>query len=143
MLSNQRPWVIRQDRGLQIFNGEGKRVEFAYKKVEELPFALATANNKSLNREALAVRLWPEACLDTAKQNLRQCLYQLRKAVGEEAVQSSRTECSLTSGFPVLVDPSAILPNPVPDSSKAQTGPIARVLRGASVAGGGQPSPDV
>ena len=57
---------------------------FGTNKTRALLAYLAVENGKKLNREAIAALFWPEQEDKLAKQNLRQALFTLKKAFGED-----------------------------------------------------------
>ncbi len=59
---------------------------FGTNKTRALLAYLAVENGKKLNREAIAALFWPEQEDKLAKQNLRQALFTLKKAFGEDEV---------------------------------------------------------
>ncbi len=63
-----------------------KKVQFPYKKVEALLYYLLL--EKEVNRNKAASLLWGDMPESSAKKNLRNALYQLRKCIGKEFILS-------------------------------------------------------
>ncbi|HEY3781348.1 MAG TPA: hypothetical protein VGL56_09720 [Fimbriimonadaceae bacterium] len=69
------------------------------RKVEGLMAILALHPRFGVERDVAGEMLWPERPLEVQRTNLRQTLSLLRRFVGEDAVESSRSHCRLSSSF--------------------------------------------
>lgn len=86
---------------------DGISVVFPYRKSKELLFYLAE-KKKSSRDEVMGV-LWPEEDEESARKNLRNAIYHIRKKLGEESIISTgKTEISLGNfvkwDFDLLID---------------------------------------
>jgi tetratricopeptide (TPR) repeat protein len=98
-------WTLRVQGGLELRDPSGLVQKLGYRSVEALYLALARSESGSLSRQELGEHLWPSHSLEQRQVNLRQALRQLRKALGDEAVRSNRSNCSLAPEFkPWILD---------------------------------------
>src|SRR5947209_18678113 len=63
--------------------------------------------SRTHSRETLAGLLWPELPEDAARRNLRNSLFKLRQALGDEGAKSAHEEPPLQPGF-LLVTPQTV-----------------------------------
>ena len=73
-------------------------VELPNKKLAALPAYLACTAPEPQSRQKLATLLWGSHFETQARQNLRQALFRLRRALGEDALVSDGEEISLAPG---------------------------------------------
>ncbi len=69
-----------------------------------LPVRLALEPECAVRREALSALLWPEAAPARASQNLRQALYNLRRALGDEVLLVTPQTVQFNASTRVEVD---------------------------------------
>jgi class 3 adenylate cyclase/DNA-binding SARP family transcriptional activator/predicted ATPase len=79
-------------------SGRDRPIELPNKKLAGLLAYLACTTPEPQSREKLATLLWGSHFETQAQQNLRQALYRLRRALGEEALVSDRGEVRLAPG---------------------------------------------
>nr|WP_321502513.1 AAA family ATPase [uncultured Dethiosulfovibrio sp.] len=78
-----------------IFNGS-ERIDVTLKKTEALLYFLATEGKAT--REQLSNLLWGDRTEESASNNLRNALYQLRKILSEKVIAADRRSVSLREG---------------------------------------------
>jgi DNA-binding SARP family transcriptional activator len=76
---------IRLFGGFQVSWQESRIDSFESQKVRALLAYLAHGHRRSFSRDHLAGLLWPDTSSDSARRNLRQALYSLRRAVSDQA----------------------------------------------------------
>ncbi|ADL13438.1 AAA family ATPase [Acetohalobium arabaticum] len=72
--------------GTPVVELDGKPIDFPYKKVEALLYYLVV--KKKTRRNKLASLLWGDMEESKAKKNLRNALYQLKKTVGDQVIET-------------------------------------------------------
>jgi DNA-binding SARP family transcriptional activator len=91
---------------------DGRAISFRTNKVQALLcYMLVEAINQpgvAFRREALLEMLWPDMPLKSAQDNLRQTLYQLKKAIPETAVEGNSQPFILSDRVAVRINPDAI-----------------------------------
>lgn len=83
--------LLRTDHELRLDHEDGGRVlldgepvQFLTRHAELTVYLLALAGPEGMDTSDLATRLWPEAPARRHRPRLRTCLWQIRKAVGDE-----------------------------------------------------------
>ena len=100
--------------GVPTAEGEGKILQFPFRKAEALLYFLAL--EKRAGREGLATLLWGDKDEVSARNNLRNALYVLGRTLPSEALTAERHSVALgevtldTDEIPLLEDPSVPLP---------------------------------
>lgn len=69
----------------QVLLNEGESVRFETNKVQALLAYLAVESGRSHERSVLAGFLWPDQSEQNARNNLRQSLFRLRRAIGDQS----------------------------------------------------------
>jgi TolB-like protein/DNA-binding SARP family transcriptional activator len=94
-------WSLTLFGGFELRTSAGERVALPGKRERLLLAYLALARNHRQSRAKLAVLLWGDAANDTTVDNLRTCLWGLRKALGD-----TRHRVLASDGEDVVLDPS-------------------------------------
>lgn len=97
---------IRMFGGLDVRRDGEPIAQFAYDKVAALLAYLALEAPIPQSRDRLAELFWPEQLHNEARHSLRQALFQLRQALGE---QGAETPLLLTTRTTIQRNPAAIL----------------------------------
>jgi tetratricopeptide (TPR) repeat protein len=97
-------WELRLFGAFRLTDPEGVDHRLQTRKVEALLALLALNRNLGLDRDYVAEILWPERHGDVQRASMRQALSQLRKVIGEPAIEASRTHCRLSSNFALRCD---------------------------------------
>ena len=99
MASSRKNWSLKSEGGFQLLNPDGLVVKLHYRKVEELLLAISNCDFPGISRDELSLQLWPLSNLKCRRENLRQALGHLRRALPEGAVIATRSACRLSSSF--------------------------------------------
>lgn len=91
---------------------DGAEVKIGSRKAEALLAYLALNAGKSGRRERLAGLLWPEATEDNARTYVRQALWRIRKAIGEECLLADRATISFNTEAAYWLDVDALESEP-------------------------------
>jgi len=92
-------WKLIQEDGFVLVSPDGSIVKLPYKKLHELLLLLAGNGESYATREEIACTLWPEASARKQELNVRQAIFQLKSALGPEAVQVGAAGIKLASSF--------------------------------------------
>ena len=76
----------------------GGRTVALPRKAQALIALLASRNGEPVEREALADMLWTDRGIDQARQSLRQCLWAIRRSLGDDVIEARRDALSITTG---------------------------------------------
>ena len=102
---------IRLLGGFEVRRGEETLAGFESKKVRALFAYLLLNREQPLSRDRLAGLLWPEHGEDSARQNLRQAVYNLRStlehASGEEPLLATQQQVQIHPGVALWLDVDA------------------------------------
>ncbi len=98
------PWQLYLYGDFRLFDSTGSQVLLPNRKVEGLLAVLCAHRRFGMERDEVAEILWPGRPLDAQRANLRQALAQLRKGLGPESIESSRSHCRLSDRFPLECD---------------------------------------
>lgn len=79
-------------------------IEIASRPAQALLAYLALQSGFDQRREKLAGSLWPESTESNARGNLRQALWQLRKSIGDKAIQADKASIGLRQDQPFTID---------------------------------------
>ncbi|HWD39696.1 MAG TPA: hypothetical protein VG944_12665 [Fimbriimonas sp.] len=82
----------------------GLPVRLANRKVEGVLAVLALHRQFGMERDELAEIVWPQRPLENQRASLRQALVQLKRAVGDENVEASRSHLRLSSKLSLTCD---------------------------------------
>ncbi len=99
MTGSEPAWTLDLTHGVALIDPTGVQVRFPYQKVEDLFVCLAIKGIEGIDRDEMAVSLWPRLSDESRSTNLRQTLTRLRKILGGEAIDSTRDVCKLSSVF--------------------------------------------
>src|SRR5579862_1412687 len=99
----ERAWRLRLYGGFCLRNPRGEEVRLADRKVEGLLAILTLFRERGIERRVAADLLWPDKGADNLT-NLRQAILNLRRAIGADAIESSRNHCRLSASFPLTGD---------------------------------------
>ena len=83
----------------RLLDPSGAIVSLPSRKVEGLLAILAVNHRMGIDRDEAAEILWPGKPVDAQRTSLRQALSQLRRALGDGSIETSRSHCRLGSGF--------------------------------------------
>lgn len=97
-------WELHLYGDFRLVDPTGRAVKLPTVKVEALLAVLAAHRRYGIERDEIAEILWPRGQLDSQRANLRQALAQLRKSLAPHAIESSRSHCRLSDGFPLRSD---------------------------------------
>src|ERR1700761_5147537 len=97
-------WTLHLFGRFKLSDPLGLECKLPNRKVEGLFAVLAMTRRLGIGRDELAQILWPDRPLENQRANLRQALAQLRKAIGEESIESSRSHIRLSSFFRLASD---------------------------------------
>lgn len=79
-------------------------MELSSRPAQALLAYLAINPQVNHRREKLAGRLWPDSTESNARSNLRQALWRLRKAVGEQVIEAGKSTLRLSKDHPTTID---------------------------------------
>jgi DNA-binding SARP family transcriptional activator/TolB-like protein/Tfp pilus assembly protein PilF len=68
------------------------------RKAQALIALLVCRNGEPVEREALADMLWTDRGIEQARQSLRQCLWAIRRSLGDDVIEARRDALSITTG---------------------------------------------
>ncbi len=97
-------WELHLFGAFQLLDPNGEPVRLQTRKVEGLLGLIAMNRSLGVSRDELCEILWPDRPLEVQRASLRQALTQLRRSLGNEAVESSRSHCRIAHGFPLRCD---------------------------------------
>ena len=97
-------WQVHLFGKFELRDPVGDLVTLPHRKAEGLFAILLLSKPDGVWREHAAEALWPDRSSDARRVNLRQTLAMLRKCLGPEAIESSRTHCGFAPGFLVISD---------------------------------------
>jgi hypothetical protein len=97
-------WKLHLYGDFRLSDPSGASVELPNVKVEGLLAVLASCRRYGAARDEIAGILWPRVGLDARRASLRQALSELRKAIGADAIESSRSHCRLSDRFVLRCD---------------------------------------
>lgn len=97
-------WKLRLFEKFELLDPQGRSVRFPTRKADAALAILVLRRRFGLTREELGEMLWPSAPEARRRDNLRQTLLFLRKALGEESLEATRTHCRLASTFRLTTD---------------------------------------
>ena len=101
---------------------DGEPVKIASRPSRLLFAYLALTAGKHHPRERLAGLLWPESDESSARGNLRQALWRLRKAIGEAYLLVDNRTVAFDSAARYWLDAALLEPGNDPDLSEAGSG---------------------
>lgn len=84
---------------VELIDNEGKSIQLHTKKVFLLLAILALHQDQKLSRNYLAEQLWPGKAVESSRQNLRNALSSLKKALPANAVKADGESILLKSGY--------------------------------------------
>ncbi|MCB4358595.1 BTAD domain-containing putative transcriptional regulator [Quatrionicoccus australiensis] len=99
--------TLRLFGGFSALRGQQPLPDFAYDKVRALLAYLAIEAERAHSRAHLADLFWPDADHDTARNNLRHALFNLRKVLGKDStviVHEGRQALRFASAHPLDLD---------------------------------------
>ena len=83
---------------------DGRRVDLTLRPVQLLLAYLLLKRGKSQRRERLAGLLWPDYTEASARKNLRNTVYRLRKVIGDEYLAADRGCVTFDAAAPFWLD---------------------------------------
>lgn len=95
--SGPRRWQLRVFGTFELFDPDGTSLRLGNRKVEALLAVLALHPRLGLSRSEVGEIIWPGKPPELQAANLRQALSLLRKAIGENGIESSRSHCRISS----------------------------------------------
>jgi predicted ATPase/DNA-binding SARP family transcriptional activator len=114
-------YEIKRDGQVVAIESRPSRLLFAY---------LALTAGKHHPRERLAGLLWPESDESCARSNLRQTLWRLRKALGEDYLLVDNKTVAFNSGCPYWLDTALLEDRPDQDLTEAVSAYEGELLPG-------------
>jgi tetratricopeptide (TPR) repeat protein len=101
---NAKGWQLYTFGDFRLLDRMGQPVRLSNRKVEALLAALTLHRQYGIERDSLAEILWPNRPLERQRPSLRQALSSLKKALGEDSLDASRSHVRLTSSLPIQCD---------------------------------------
>src|SRR5579864_8301274 len=97
------PWRVRLFGTFALHDPLGCLVRLPDRKIEGLVAVLVVHRRYGIERSSAAEILWPGRTPDNLP-NLRRALSVLRSTLGEEAIESTRLHCRLSTGSSLNAD---------------------------------------
>lgn len=97
-------WELHLFGAFELLDPEGRSVRLQTRKVEGLLGLIAMNRSLGISRDEACEILWPDRPLEVQRASLRQALTQLRRSLGDAAIESSRSHCRIAYGFPLRCD---------------------------------------
>ncbi|PZP30718.1 MAG: hypothetical protein DI603_14445 [Roseateles depolymerans] len=141
------PPCLRMLGGFELLDARGQVLPLPYDKARAL-LALLCMQSGALEREPLAVLLWPDSAPAQARANLRRALYDLRRGLAElwpslqlEPLRSDKKRVQLSDGLPWQIDCREFslaqldATTPLPEARRAALQRAVALYRGPLLAG--------
>jgi len=101
---NASGWALFTFGDFRLIDPQKLRLVLPNRKVEALLAVLALHRKYGIERDAAAEIVWPGRPRENQRASLRQALSQVRRVVGEDAVEASRSHLRLANSFSLTCD---------------------------------------
>jgi len=104
-IAQDSPWTVSLRGSFRLMAPGGEVVRLQNSKVEALFGVLVRHREFGISRDELAAIVWPGKPSEDQKSSLRQALSLCRRAIGDDAIEASRSHCRVSDHFRLEVLP--------------------------------------